>query len=107
MSGDRRQKWPGERAFEAAVYGQEDRIVSGHEFLKTLLGGNLILAPAAMARRECYERVSDFPVGVTWGGKPIDLIWGGDWYLWCVFALFFDVGYMAEPISTIGNMSSV
>jgi hypothetical protein len=22
----------------------------------------------------------------------------GDWYLWCVFALYFDVGYFAEPM---------
>jgi hypothetical protein len=42
-----------------------------------------------MARKECYDRV---------GKMPVDLPWGGDWYLWCAFALHFDVGYFAEPM---------
>jgi hypothetical protein len=24
--------------------------------------------------------------------------WGGDWYLWCLFSLHYDVGYFAEPM---------
>jgi hypothetical protein len=42
-----------------------------------------------MARRDCYERISFFPSRISWGE---------DWYLWCVFALYFDVGYFAEPM---------
>jgi hypothetical protein len=29
---------------------------------------------------------------------PLDMPWAGDWYLWCLFALRFDVGYFAEPM---------
>jgi hypothetical protein len=29
---------------------------------------------------------------------PLDMPWGGDWYLWCAFALHYDVAYMAEPM---------
>jgi glycosyltransferase involved in cell wall biosynthesis len=82
-----------------STYGNRDRIVSGRAFLKTLLYGNLVLSPAAMARRECYERISFFPINPVWAGVPVDLIWGGDWYLWCAFALHSDVGYFAEPMT--------
>jgi glycosyltransferase involved in cell wall biosynthesis len=81
-----------------SAYGNCDRIVSGHVFLRRLIGGNIILTPSAMVRRECYEKISFFPLGVVWNNIPIDMVWGGDWYLWCVFALFFDVGYFAEPM---------
>jgi glycosyltransferase involved in cell wall biosynthesis len=86
------------RIWKGSEYGKHNRIIKGQTFLKTLLRGNQILAPSAMARRECYERVSMFPVDVTWAGQAIDLVWGGDWYLWCVFCLFYDVGYFAEPM---------
>ena len=81
-----------------STYGNRDRIANGHVFLKRLLYGNLVLAPSAMARRECYEKISFFPLDVRWADVPIDMVWGGDWYLWCAFALFFDVGYFAEPM---------
>jgi hypothetical protein len=42
-----------------------------------------------MARKECYEKLSNF---------PLNLPWNGDWYLWCLFALYSDVGYLAEPM---------
>jgi Glycosyl transferase family 2 len=79
-------------------YGNGDRIVTGHTLLKTLLYGNFVLAPAAMARRECYEQIGFFPINPVWAGVSVDLIWGGDWYLWCTFALTGDVGYFAEPM---------
>ena len=81
-----------------SAYGSRDQIVNGRQLLQKLLDYNLVLAPAAMARREYYEKFSLFPVNVVWAGQPIDLIWGGDWYLWCVFALHGDVGYFAEPM---------
>jgi len=70
-------------------YRQQDGIFPGREFLLDLLKGNFILAAAGMARKECYEKVSYFPE---------DMPYGGDWYLWCVFALNFDVAYFAEPM---------
>jgi glycosyltransferase involved in cell wall biosynthesis len=81
-----------------SAYGSCDRIVNGHVLLKTLLGYNMILAPSAMVRRECYQNIGMFPLDVTWAGNKIDMVWGGDWYLWCLFALFYDVGYFAEPM---------
>ena len=82
-----------------STYGGRDRIVSGRAFLKKLLFGDFVLAPAAMARREFYETISIFPINPVWGGVRVDLIWGGDWYLWCAFALHGDVGYFAEPMA--------
>jgi glycosyltransferase involved in cell wall biosynthesis len=81
-----------------SMYGTSDRIVKGHIFLRDLLGGNMVASPSAMVRRECYEQISLFPLDVTWAGSPADMNWCGDWYLWCVFGLAFDVGYFAEPM---------
>ena len=81
-----------------STYGKRDRLVNGHVFLKALFTHNLVVAASAMARRECYEQVSLFPLDDVWAGSNIDLGWNGDWYLWCAFALFFDVGYFAEPM---------
>jgi hypothetical protein len=83
---------------EWSTYGSRDRIVDGHILLKKLLRINIIAAASGMARRECYEKISFFPLNVVWAGVPLDLVWGGDWYLWCLFALYFDVGYFAEPM---------
>lgn len=72
-----------------SVYGNRDQIIKGHVLLKKLLQDNMILAASAMVRRECYEKISFYPSGIQWGE---------DWYLWCVFALHFDVGYFAEAM---------
>ena len=74
---------------EYSAHGNRDRIIDGRAFLKKLVEYNIVLAAAGMARRECYERISFF---------PLDMPYAGDWYLWCVFALYFDVGYFAEPM---------
>jgi hypothetical protein len=79
-------------------YGKRDRIVNGRRLLEDLIHGNFVLAASAMARRECYERISRFPLDARWADSPVEMGWVGDWYLWCVFALFFDVGYFAEPM---------
>jgi glycosyltransferase involved in cell wall biosynthesis len=81
-----------------SAYGSRDEIIDGRVFLQRLLDYNLVLSPGAMARRECYERISFFPINPAWAGETIDLIWGGDWYLWCAFALHHGVGYFAEPM---------
>ncbi|KAF0653264.1 Glycosyltransferase, family 2 [Cyanobium sp. Copco_Reservoir_LC18] len=83
---------------QGSTYGRRNRVVSGHKFLKRVLDCCFILSPSVLARRECYEAISMFPLDVTWAGEPVDLIWGGDWYLWCMFALHYDVAYFAEPM---------
>ncbi len=72
-----------------SVRNDRDRIIPGHVLLKKLLRGNFLLTASGMVRRECYEKISVF---------PLDMPWAGDWYLWAVFALHFDVGYFAEPM---------
>jgi len=79
-------------------FGGEDVVVSGRQLLQRLLDYNLILAPAALARRECYEKLSLFPISLDWRGETVDMIWGGDWYLWSLFALHGEVGYFSEPM---------
>lgn len=72
-----------------SVHGPRDAVWDGREFLCRLIMGNTIVAPSAMARKECYEKVSYF---------PLNMPWGGDWYLWCAFALHYNVAYFAEPM---------
>jgi len=79
----------------------QDTIFKGHDFLRRqLLHTNCVAAPSAMARKDCYKKLSLFPP---------DLPYAGDWYLWCIFALHYDVGYFAEPMVNRryheGNMS--
>jgi glycosyltransferase involved in cell wall biosynthesis len=70
--------------------GPADAIFRGHAFLTTqLLKGNSVCASAVLARRACYEKV---------GLLPLDLPFAADWYMWAMFAMYFDVGYFAEPM---------
>ncbi len=69
-------------------HGQEDRIFKGHDFFRMLQKG-YCLSASAIVRRECYHRL---------GMLPVDLDYGGDWYVWCLFSLYYDVGYLAEPM---------
>jgi len=73
----------------SSMYRREDGVFPGRAFLLDLLKGNFILAASGMARKECYEKVSYFPE---------DMPYGGDWYLWCVYALHYDVAFFAEPM---------
>ena len=79
-------------------YGKHDRIVNGRVFLRRLLEYSRVVAASAMARRECYDKLGLFPKHILWAGSEVDMRWSGDWYLWCLFALQFDVGYLAEPM---------
>ena len=74
---------------EYSVLGTRDQVINGRRFLEHLIYANTVVAPSAMARKDCYEKVSMF---------PLDMPWGGDWYLWCVFALHYDVAYFADPM---------
>ena len=81
-----------------SVLGCGDCILDGRAFLEKLVSQNIIIAASVLARRACYERVSLFPLDATWAGLPVEMGWVGDWYLWCMFALSFDVAYFAEPM---------
>ena len=72
-----------------SLQGAKDRVFDGREFLSKLIRENTIVAASGMVRKKLYDTVSVF---------PLDMPWGGDWYLWCVFALCSDVGYLAEPM---------
>jgi len=70
--------------------GPHDRIYKGHRFLaEIIIRGSVVVAASGMARKECYKKISLFPT---------DLPWGGDWYLWALFALHYDVAYLADPM---------
>ena len=66
-----------------------DVILGGHKFITQLLQGCCVAVPAAILRRECYEKVSMFPANMPYAG---------DWYLRCSFAFHYDVAYVAEPM---------
>jgi len=85
-------------SLEYTFYRPYDVVVNGHVFLEELLNLNIVLAPSAIVRRECYDRLGLFPLNAMWAGQPVEMGWAGDWYLWCLFSLFFDVGYFAEPM---------
>jgi glycosyltransferase involved in cell wall biosynthesis len=72
-----------------SICWHKDEIFDGRQWLAKLIQRNRIVAASAMARKECYEKLSTF---------PLNLPWNGDWYLWCLFALYSDVGYFAEPM---------
>jgi glycosyltransferase involved in cell wall biosynthesis len=70
------------------VNGDRDFVFDGNAFARRLVHGNTIAAPSVMARKECYEKVTLF---------PLDMPYGGDWYLWLAFALRYQVAYVSEP----------
>jgi glycosyltransferase involved in cell wall biosynthesis len=72
-----------------SMHGDKDAVFEGRQFLAKLVKENTIVAASGMVRKTIYDTVSVF---------PLDMPWGGDWYLWCVFALHSDVGYLAEPM---------
>jgi len=74
---------------QGSVYRDHDAVLDGRSFLRELLDCNCIPAPAVMIRKKCLEEVGFF---------PLDMPFGGDWYLWCVLALRYPVGYLAEPM---------
>jgi glycosyltransferase involved in cell wall biosynthesis len=80
------QEWG---ALDYSICWHTDHIFDGRQWLAKLIQRNRIVAASAMARKECYEKLSVF---------PLNLPWNGDWYLWCLFALYSDVGYFAEPM---------
>jgi glycosyltransferase involved in cell wall biosynthesis len=80
------QEWG---TLDYSICWHKDDVFDGRKWLSQLIRRNRIVAASAMARKECYEKLSNF---------PLNLPWNGDWYLWCLFALYSDVGYFAEPM---------
>jgi len=72
-----------------SVVADRNTFFTGHDFLKVLLYADVVIAGSGMVRRACYER---------FGAFPLDLPYAGDWYMWCLFALHYDVAYLAEPM---------
>ncbi len=77
------------RLLEYSYLGPDDKTLDGRQFLKSMLRINHVLAAAGMVRKSVYEDLGAF---------PLDLPFAGDWYLWCLFALHYDVAYFAEPM---------
>jgi glycosyltransferase involved in cell wall biosynthesis len=82
-------------------HGDADWVRNGRDVLRRwLVEGNSVPAAAGMVRKVCYERL---------GGFPLDLPFAGDWYMWSIFALHFDVAYVAAPMAGYrahdGNMT--
>ncbi|HVS88078.1 MAG TPA: glycosyltransferase [Candidatus Acidoferrum sp.] len=69
--------------------GEQDQVWEGPSFLKRLIQGNCVLLSAAMVRKECYDKYGMF---------SLEMPHANDWYLWCVLALHYQVGYLAEPL---------
>ena len=90
-----------EGVLKSSVLGAEDGVLGGRSFVGILVrravrgnsNGNdrffSVEAPSVLVRKECYDRLGLF---------PLELPHAGDRYLWCVFALYYDVGYLAEPM---------
>lgn len=62
---------------------------SGEDFFRLLLKENFVPAPAAVAKKSCYEKNGMFHMALTHSG---------DWYNWLLFALEGEVYYHPEPM---------
>ncbi len=69
--------------------GEEDQVWEGPSFLMKLIQGDCVVLSAAMVRKECYEKFGMF---------SLEMPHANDWYIWCVLALHYQVGYLAEPL---------
>ncbi|HXR47151.1 MAG TPA: glycosyltransferase [Candidatus Limnocylindrales bacterium] len=69
--------------------GDENCIWDGHRFLARLIRNNCIVMSSGMVRKECFDKA---------GLYPLDMPHACDWYLWCSFALFYNVAYFSEPM---------
>jgi glycosyltransferase involved in cell wall biosynthesis len=70
-------------------HGNHDTVFPGEAFARALARGNSVPAASGLVRKSYYE---------SFGAFPLDLPFAGDWYMWALFALHGDVGYLAEPM---------
>jgi hypothetical protein len=66
-----------------------DDILCGKAVFQRLVYANTIVACSGMVRKAMYTRHGNF---------PLDMPYSGDWYLWCLFAMFGDVVFVADPL---------
>jgi glycosyltransferase involved in cell wall biosynthesis len=75
---------------EPSQYRKESQILDGPKFVKDIVAHNFdLLAPSVMIRKECYERITLFPV---------ELPHRGDTYVWAMIAMKYKVGYFSEAM---------
>ena len=77
---------------KAATYSSwqaSDAILSGRTVFERLVYANTIVACSGMVRKAMYTRHGNF---------PLDMPYSGDWYLWCLFAMYGDVVFVADPL---------
>jgi len=77
---------------ETTVYGDhgdEDRVFTSDAFARALARGNSVPAASGLVRKSFYD---------SFGMFPLDLPFACDWYMWALFALHGNVGYLAEPM---------
>jgi hypothetical protein len=72
--------------------GDADAVWNGKAFLRRLIEHNCVVQASGMIRKECFTNVSLY---------PLDMPFACDWYIWCVFALHYDVAFFAEPMATV------
>jgi glycosyltransferase involved in cell wall biosynthesis len=67
-----------------------DLLERGHDFLtKSLLGGNPVIQPTVMMRKECYSKL---------GGFTDKVIWTTDFEYWMRISFYYDVMFLATPL---------
>ncbi len=66
-----------------------DRILCGRMAFKELLSGNKILCPSVLVRRQCFGELGRFDEAVRHAA---------DWEMWLRISLFYDIGYVGEPL---------
>jgi len=69
--------------------GDRAEILGGRELVRSSAYNCPLVSPTALVRKECYTKV---------GGFPPDQPRTGDWYLWAMFAMSYDVGFFAKPM---------
>jgi glycosyltransferase involved in cell wall biosynthesis len=73
-----------------SFYRLDDAILDGPQLVKDIVDNNFeLIAPSAMVRKECYERVTLFPT---------DMPHRGDSYVWALIAMRYATAYFCEPM---------
>ena len=70
-------------------HGVLDTIFTRNAIMSKLCRFSCVSPPSTIVRKECYDKLGMF---------RLDMPQMGDWYLFSLFALHYDVGYLAEPM---------
>jgi glycosyltransferase involved in cell wall biosynthesis len=71
-------------------YSRRDLVMpAGGQFFRDIINGNRVAAPTGLVRKAAYDKCGLF---------SLDLPHTGDWFLWSLIALHFDVAFQAEPM---------